>query len=71
VAEHFPKASLVVVKPLLALVIYGADVHDYVASIKDSRVAGAFDVWYTALVERHATYIVWRVTCVTISLREP
>lgn len=43
---------------MLALVIYGADVHDYVASIKDSRVAGAFDVWYTALVERHATYIV-------------
>ena len=57
-AEHFPKTSLVVVKPLLAFIVYGADVYDYVARIKDSRVSGAFDVCSTALVERHATCIV-------------
>jgi hypothetical protein len=60
VTEHFPKASLVVVKPLLALIIDGANVHNYVAGVKQSRISGAFDICYTALVERHATYIVRR-----------
>jgi hypothetical protein len=58
VAEHFPKASLVVVKAVLALIIDGANVHDYVASVKDSRVSSALDVCYTALAERHATSVV-------------
>jgi hypothetical protein len=35
-AEHFPKASLVVIKPLLRLIIDGADVHNYIASVEDS-----------------------------------
>ena len=43
-AEHFVKASLVVVEPLLALVVDGTDVHDYVASVKDARVPSALHV---------------------------
>jgi hypothetical protein len=58
VAEHLPKASLVVVKPLPALIIDGADVHDYVAGVKQSRVSGAFDICYTVSAERHGTSIV-------------
>ena len=57
-AEHFPKAPLVVVKPMLALVIDGADVYDYVTSVKDSRVSSTLDVYYTALARRHATSVV-------------
>jgi hypothetical protein len=57
VAEHFPKAPLVVVKPMLTLIVDGADIHDYVASVKDSRVSSALDVYYTALEERHATSV--------------
>jgi hypothetical protein len=44
VAEHLLKTSLMVVKPLLALVVHGADVHDYVASVEDVRIPGAFHV---------------------------
>jgi hypothetical protein len=44
VAEHIVKAALVVVKPLLAFVINGTDVHDYVASVEDVRVPRAFHV---------------------------
>lgn len=45
---------------MLALVINGANVHDYAASVKDGRVSGAFDVCFTALEERHATSIAWK-----------
>jgi hypothetical protein len=44
VTEHLVKASLVVVKPLLALVVDGTNVHDYVASVEDVRVPSAFHV---------------------------
>jgi hypothetical protein len=47
---------------LLTLIIDGADVHDYVASVEDSRVPGTLHVCYTASVEPHATSIVRRVT---------
>jgi hypothetical protein len=47
---------------LLPLIIDGADVHDYVASVEDSRVPGTLHVCYTASVEPHATSIVRRVT---------
>jgi hypothetical protein len=57
VAEHFPEASLVVVEPLLTLIIDGTDVHDYVASVEDSRVPATLHVCYTASVEPHATSI--------------
>ncbi len=58
-AEHILKASLVVVKPLLALIVDGADVYDYVAGVEDGRVSGTFNVCYTAsVVERHATSLV-------------
>jgi hypothetical protein len=50
VAEHFSEASLVVVKPLFTLIIDGADVHDYVASVEDSWVSGTLHVCYTASV---------------------
>jgi hypothetical protein len=45
VAEHFVKAALVVVKALLALVVDGADVHDYVASVQDVGVPSAYHVY--------------------------
>ena len=70
-AEHFPKASLVVIEPLLRLIIDGADVHDYIASVEDSWVPGTFDVCYTASVERHVTFSVKGATCIAIGLREP
>lgn len=41
-----------------ALIIDGADVHDYVAGVKQSRVSGAFDICYTVSAERHGTSIV-------------
>jgi hypothetical protein len=48
----------VVVKPILTLIIDGTNVHDYVASIEDSRVSGTLHVYDTASVEPHATPIV-------------
>jgi hypothetical protein len=44
VAEDFLKASLMVVKPLLALVVNGTDVHDNVTGIKNFGVSSTFDV---------------------------
>jgi hypothetical protein len=51
VAEHFLKASLMVVKPLLALVVDSTDVYDNVASIKVIGISSAFDVYSPALTE--------------------
>ena len=44
---------------MLALIVDGADVYDYVAGVEDGRVSGTFNVCYTAsVVERHATSLV-------------
>jgi hypothetical protein len=45
VAKHFLKASLMVVKQLLALIVDSTDVHDNVASIEDFGVSSAFEVY--------------------------
>jgi len=42
-----------VVKPLFALVVDGADVHDYIASVQNVRVPSAFDLCDTVLKEGH------------------
>lgn len=47
---------------MLTLVIDSTDVHDYVASVEDSRISGTLHVCYTALVEPHATSSERRVT---------
>jgi hypothetical protein len=45
VAKHFLKASLMMVKQLLALVVDSTDVHHNVAGIEDFGVSGAFEVY--------------------------
>jgi hypothetical protein len=57
VAEHFLKASLMVVKPLLALVVDSTDVHNNVASVKDFGISSAFDVYSPVLTVHYTTRI--------------
>ncbi len=51
--EHFNKASLVMVKSLPTFVVDGSNIDDYIASVKDTWIACAFDVYCSALVLHH------------------